>query len=120
MDFEVKVSELKKRVQQFCEARDWNRYHGAKDLAIGITTESGELLEQFRFKSESEVEELLKNPKSRMEISDELADTLYFTLRFAQKYGFDLSEALENKLKKNEQKYPVSKSKGSNKKYDEL
>ena len=49
-----------------------------------------------------------------------MADTLYFLLRMAQKYDVDLSKALKEKMKKNEEKYPVDKAKGSNKKYDEI
>jgi NTP pyrophosphatase (non-canonical NTP hydrolase) len=120
VDSEITVGELKNKVKRFCEARDWDRYHDAKNLAIGIATESGELLEKFRFKSSEETEEILKSSAGKEEISDEIADILYFTLRFAQKYGIDLSDSLDNKIEKNENKYPVDKAKGSNKKYNEL
>ena len=56
MDSELTIEELKQRVKKFCEDRDWDQFHGAKDLAIGIITEAGELLENFRFKSEQEIE----------------------------------------------------------------
>ena len=71
------IMELKKRVnpnsvptfyfpiQSFCEARNWDQYHGAKDLAIGIITESAELLEHFRFKSEDEIENMFKSDKMK-------------------------------------------------------
>lgn len=74
MDEQQSIGELKARVKEFCEARDWDQYHGAKDLAIGIITESSELLEHFRFKSDAKVEALLKDAKKREEVSDELAD----------------------------------------------
>ncbi|MBI2545390.1 MAG: nucleotide pyrophosphohydrolase [Candidatus Aenigmarchaeota archaeon] len=119
MDSETTIKELKDAVKNFCGDRDWDQYHNAKDLAIGIITESSELLEHFRFKSEKEVEEMFKTDKKN-EISEELADVLYFVLRLAQKYDIDLSTELKNKLKKNESRYPVEKSKGSNNKYTEL
>ena len=34
--------------------------------------------------------------------------------------GIDLREALESKVSKNAEKYPVEKARGSNRKYDEL
>jgi NTP pyrophosphatase (non-canonical NTP hydrolase) len=77
-------------------------------------------LEHFRFKSKEEVEAIFDNSKTTEEVEAEMADVLYFLLRMAQIYDIDLSEALENKMKENREKYPVEKSKGSNKKYDKL
>jgi NTP pyrophosphatase (non-canonical NTP hydrolase) len=101
------LAELKSWVQNFCEQRGWDPYHGPKDLAIGLVTESSELLELFRFVPDLAAVELIAQPEMRVKIADELADSLYFILRFAQLYGFDLSECLENKLVKNEKKYPA-------------
>ncbi|MFH1106680.1 MAG: nucleotide pyrophosphohydrolase [Candidatus Micrarchaeota archaeon] len=119
-DDKTSLHELKVKVRQFCEERDWDQYHGAKDLAIGVTTESSELLEHFRFKSDKEIEEMFANADKKEEISEEMADVLYFLLRLAQKYDIDLASALEKKMEKNEKKYPIEKSRGSNKKYNEL
>ena len=118
MDKEITVQELKDKVKKFCEDRDWDKYHNAKDLAIGITTEASELLEHFRFKSEEDIKEILKSKKQK--VSEELADVFYFVLRLAQKYDIDLAKELGKKLRKNEFRYPIEKSKGSNKKYDEF
>lgn len=120
MDERTTISELTLRVQQFCEEREWDQFHNAKDLAIGIITESSELLEHFRFKSKEEMEELLADRNKREEISEELADVLFFVLRFAQMFSFDMTEELMKKIEKNNQHYPVEKSKGSNRKYSEL
>jgi len=119
MDTSTSIQELKDKIQKFCEDRDWDQYHGAKELAIGITTESSELLDHFRFKSEEEIEKMFKTEK-REEIVEELADTLYFILRFAQRYNIDLTTEIIKKEEKNSKKYPIEKSKGSNKKYTEL
>lgn len=114
------ISDLKSKVKTFCEARDWDQYHNAKDLAIGVSTEAGELLDLFRFKSPEEVEGMFRNPREREDIEDELSDVLFFVLRLGQKYDIDLVKALERKMKKNERKYPVEKTRGSNKKYNNL
>jgi len=119
MDEKTSISELKEKVKKFCEARDWDQFHNAKDLAIAIITESSELLEHFRFKSEKEVDEMFKNPKKRDEISEEMADVFYFLLRLAQKYDVDLASELIKKLEKNEKRYSLEKARGNNKKYDE-
>lgn len=119
MDDKTNVAQLKEMVKAFCEERDWDQYHNAKDLAIGIITEASELLEHFRFKSETEVEDLFKEKQKKAVISEELADVFFFVLRLAEKYHIDLSEELQKKLEKNMVKYPIEKAKGSNKKYTE-
>ena len=120
MDNKVVLQELKDKIKKHCEDRDWDQFHNAKDLAIGVSTEAAELLEHFRFKSEKEVEELFKDLKKKEEISDEIIDVIWFAFRLAQKYNIDISEAFDKKLAKSEKKYPIEKSKGSNKKYNEL
>lgn len=118
MDDKTTIQDLKKQVKKFCEDRDWDKYHNPKDLAIGIITEASELLEHFRFKSEDDIKRLLESKKQ--EVSEELADVLYFVLRLAQKHDIDLATELGKKLRKNELKYPINKSKSSNRKYNEL
>ena len=120
VDDKTTIQELKDKVKKFCEDRDWDQYHNAKDLAIGIITESSELLENFRFKSEKQIEDLFNSPEKKEKISEEMVDALYFLLRLAQKYDIDLSTSLVKKMGKNEKKYPIDKAKGLNKKYTEL
>jgi len=119
-DTVTRIVELKQMVKQFSEERDWDQFHNAKDLVIGIVTEASELLEAFRFKSEQEVEDMFKDDTQVRNIRDELADIFYFALRLAQKYDIDVSKSLDDKIKDNAKRYPVDKAKGSNKKYTEL
>jgi NTP pyrophosphatase (non-canonical NTP hydrolase) len=105
-DRETTLATVQEWVRVFCAERGWDPYHGPKDLAIGLVTEASELLEIFRFVPEKELPGLIESPDKREQIADELADSLYFILRFAQLYNFDLSQALAKKLIKNEIKYP--------------
>ncbi len=117
---ETQLAELQREIQEFCEVRDWDQFHGPKDLAIGLVTESSELLDLFRFKSDEESLALVNSNTTREKIEDELADVFFFTLRFAQKNGIDLVQALRAKIAKNGKKYPVELSRGSNRKYTEF
>jgi len=114
------ISILIQQIKEFCEQRDWDQFHSPKELAIGLSTESNELLDIFRFKTEGQMAEMLQSDKIREEISDELADIFFFLLRFSQMYDLDLKEGLKKKLRKNGEKYPVDKIKGKNLKYTEL
>lgn len=120
MDHLTNIQELKDQIKKFCEARDWDQYHQAKELAIGVITEASELLEHFRFKSEQEIDEMFKSMEKREKITEEMTDVLYFLLRMAQKYEVDLTTELKKKLEYNEKRYPIERFKGSNKKYNEL
>ncbi len=119
MDNKTTVEELKQIIKKFCDERDWDKYHNAKDLAIGVSTEANELLDIFRFKTEEQVEKMFKDEKKILEISEEMSDVLYFVLRLAQRYNIDLTTEFDKKMIKNGIKYPVDKVKGKNKSYKE-
>jgi NTP pyrophosphatase (non-canonical NTP hydrolase) len=119
-DSSTTVEDLKSVVRAYCEARDWDQFHDAKELAMSITVESAELLALFRFKSRDDMRRMFGTPVTREKIGDELADVLFAMLRFAQLYDIDLTEVFHRKMIENERKYPVEKARGSNKKYDEL
>ncbi|MES2856313.1 MAG: nucleotide pyrophosphohydrolase [Bdellovibrionota bacterium] len=78
------LESMAERVRTFCAERDWDQFHGPKDLAIGLVTEASELLEIFRFQSETESQAMFANESKRTAIEDELADVLFFVLRFSQ------------------------------------
>ena len=113
------ISEMQNIIKEFCRERDWDQFHNPKDLAIGISTEANELLDLFRFKSEKQMESMLKEESSKIRIDEELADIFFFVLRVAQTNDIDLEDALMSKLEKNNEKYPVDKVKGKNLKYNE-
>jgi|TARA_B100001964_G_C14222188_1_gene595834 NTP pyrophosphatase (non-canonical NTP hydrolase) len=119
MDDKTNINDLKDKVKKFCESRDWDQFHNAKELTIGIVTESSELLQHFRFKSDEQVNEMFQNELKRAELSEEMADILFFLVRLSQKYDIDLAAEFSKKIQKNEERYPTEKSKGSNKKYNE-
>ena len=112
------IEELTQIIKDFCEARDWDQYHNPKDLAIGLSTESNELLDLFRFKSEEQMKQIMNSDKKE-KVEEEIADIFFFVLRFAQMNNIQLDEALLNKLEKNNKKYPVELVKGRNEKYNE-
>lgn len=119
-DASVTLHELKLQVQKFCEERNWDQFHSAKDLAIGASTEAAELLELFRFKSEEETASLLATSEFRQKLEHETADVLFFLLRMCQRNGIDLAAAFARKMQSNAAKYPVELARNSNLKYSEL
>lgn len=113
-----KLDAMTEQVRNFCDARDWRRYHTPKELAIGMATESSELLQLFRFISDGRIAEMFKDTEQRRAIEDEVADTLLFLLRFADLNDIDLPAALSSKLERNAGRYPVDASASEYRKAD--
>ncbi len=111
----IEIKDLIDKVIQFRDDRDWQQFHNAKDLALSLSLEASELLELFQWKtSEEAVEQNLEKMK------DELADIVTYALLFANETGIDITSAVNEKLEKNDKKYPVEKAYGVSKKYTEL
>jgi NTP pyrophosphatase (non-canonical NTP hydrolase) len=109
------MSDIKQIIDElikFRNERDWEQFHNPKDLALAINIEAGELLEEFLWKNSEEANE--------ENIKDELADVLTYSFLLAEKYGFDIKEIVLSKMKKNGNKYPVEKAKGTAIKYNKL
>ncbi len=115
---EQTLAELTRRVAQHRDERHWKQFHTPKELAISLCVEAGELLALMQWKSGEQL--LAAVEAKRGEIMDELADVLHSTLLLADDLQIDLGAALEQKLRKDAEKYPVEKAKGKNLKYDEL
>jgi NTP pyrophosphatase (non-canonical NTP hydrolase) len=109
------IQELINALVEFRDQRDWKQFHDSKNLAIAISIEAAELNELFLWKDVKESEKV-----DAEKIQEELADIFAYALLLANKHGFDVKDIVLNKIKKNNDKYPVNKSKGSAKKYNEL
>lgn len=107
-------------LRTFRDDRDWKQFHHPKDLAAAIAIEAGELQEQFLWKTNDEVATDLLVPARRQAVVDELADVLICTLLLADRLGVDIDTAVREKTAANAKKYPVSKARGTARKYTEL
>ena len=114
----VKLASLMRRIQKFARDRDWEQFHTPKNLAMAMSVEVSEVVEIFQWLTESESRNLAKGKVA--ELADELADTYIYLLKLADQFDIDLNAAAALKLRKNAIKYPISKARGSAKKYTEL
>jgi NTP pyrophosphatase (non-canonical NTP hydrolase) len=111
------IEEMQKIATAFRDAREWKQFHSPKELAIQVVLETAELLELMQWKNGNELAAHLE--QHREDVADELADVLHGIVLIADEMGIDLAAAFVEKMKKNENKYPVDKSRGSSKKYTE-
>ena len=113
-----RLNAILREILDFRERRDWKQFHNPKNLAVSISLESNELLEHFQWKNMEESLTYLKQNKEKL--SEEAADILVYLLYFCNDAEIDLLQAVEDKIEKNNKKYPVEKSKGKSTKYTEL
>ncbi|MEK7708585.1 MAG: nucleotide pyrophosphohydrolase [Pseudomonadota bacterium] len=106
------IKEITGVLLKFRDERDWAQFHTAKDLALALNIEAGELLEAFLWKS-SEQADIGK-------VKEELADVFAFAFMLAEKYDLDVKQIVLEKMEQNALKYPVEKARGVAKKYTEL
>jgi NTP pyrophosphatase (non-canonical NTP hydrolase) len=109
------LAELRQKIDNFVNERDWAQFHSPKNLAMAMIVEAAELVEHFQWDTIQESYEL--STEKRQEVANELADTFVYLLRLAEVTGIDLIQAANEKIALNAIKYPVEKSKGSNAKY---
>lgn len=104
------MKKIEESIVKFVEDRDWNQFHSPENLAKSISIESGELLECFQW----------SNDFNKEHVCEELADVIIYCIQMAHALNVNIEDIIYDKLRKNEQKYPVDKCKGTAKKYNEL
>lgn len=113
-----RLEKLTERIISFRDARDWKQFHNPKDVSLSMVLEAGEVMEHFQWKSPEEMQIHIK--EHREEIGEELADVLYWVLLMSHDLNIDIFDAVDKKMKKNEEKYPEDKAKGKHTKYTNL
>jgi NTP pyrophosphatase (non-canonical NTP hydrolase) len=108
---------LQLRLAAFAAARDWEQFHSPKNLAMALSVEVAELVEEFQWLSESESKALDAERRERVRL--ELADVFIYLLRLADRLDVDLVRAADDKIALNERKYPAERVRGDARKYTE-
>lgn len=110
------IKEITEALIKFRDARDWQQFHDSKNLANAISIEAAELNELFLWKNSIlDIESV-----DKVRLSEELADVMSFAFLLAEKHDLNVKDIVLNKIELNNKKYPVDKSKGTSKKYNEL
>ena len=111
------MKELLAQIKQFNDERDWEQFHSPKNLVMALMVETAEIGEIFQWLSEDASKNLSEDRLKR--VSEELGDVFIYLVNLADKLGIDLNKAAMEKLKKNSEKYPAEKVRGSSRKYTE-
>ena len=117
MPSEGSLHELRNRIQQFVQERDWEQFHTPKNLAMGLVVEAAELLEIFLWTQEGAGSAL--NPDKMRRLEEEIGDVLIYLVNLSDKYELDPVACAFQKLESNNAKYPAAVVRGSARKYNE-
>ena len=118
MSTDRSLLELQAAMRDFAKERDWDQFHSPKNLAAALSVEASEVLEHFQWLSEKESSQISEDKKSK--VAFELADVLLYLIRLADRLDIDLADAAAKKIQINSEKYPVTRAKGTARKYTEL
>lgn len=116
----IDVDKLNDILDKFISDRDWDQFHSIKNLSMALSVETSELVEIFQWLTEDDSNKVTESEKLKVKVEEELADIFIYLLRIAKKSNVDLEEAVISKIKRNSEKYPVEKSKGSSRKYTDF
>ncbi|MHA1993427.1 MAG: nucleotide pyrophosphohydrolase [Candidatus Hodarchaeales archaeon] len=106
---ETTLTELSELVADFINARDWNKYHTPKNLAMSISIEAAEIMELFQWVTTEEASENVhKDPSLKKALEDELADVLIYLLSMVNTCNIDIAQAVRSKLSENESRFPIA------------
>jgi len=108
---------LQQRLAAFAAARDWEQFHSPKNLAMALSVEAAELVEEFQWLTEAESKALDAERRERVRL--EIADVFIYLLRLADRLDVDLLRAADDKIALNERKYPADRVRGDSRKYTE-
>lgn len=109
------MNDLKTKIRQFANERQWEQFHTPKNLVMALSVETAELMEHFQWLTPEESAQL--TPSQHAEVKDEIGDIMIYLTNIADKLNIDLDEAAHQKLEKAAKKYPVHKAKGHALKY---
>ena len=114
------ISRLQDAITRFAAERDWHQFHDPKNLAMAVAVEAGELMDHFRWVRNEDARKILDDARTRAGVEEEAADVMILLLEFATVSGIDIAAAVERKMARNAERYPVDLSKGRAVKHDRL
>lgn len=113
------IVSLQKQLDEFAQARDWEQFHSPKNLSMALAGEAAEILEIFQWLSEEQSRNLTNDTHRHAAVAEEIADVMIYLLRLADKVDVDIDRAVQDKINKNAEKYPVQLSRGNATKYNQ-
>lgn len=114
----MNINDIQKRLREFADERNWDKFHSPKNLSMALAAETAELLEIFQWLTEKQSGDIAKSEKDMELVREEIADVFIYLARLSDKLGVDIEKEVLRKIALNEKKYPVQLSRGNATKYN--
>lgn len=100
------AEELKDIFLTFSKRRGWEEKYFPSQLAKALVVETAEVLEIFQRMDDAESTKVVQIKEVKEKIADEAVDVLYYLLMLTHVAKIDINDAVAEKLKKLEKRYP--------------
>jgi NTP pyrophosphatase (non-canonical NTP hydrolase) len=100
------------KLLEFRRDREWEQFHSPKNIAMALSIEASELLEQFLWRENETSKEITRDQNRMYSIREEIADVMIYLLFLSYDLDINIPVAIREKLVKNGEKYPVSEYRG--------
>lgn len=107
-----RLQQIRDRLRQFTEERDWGQFHNPKNLAMAVVSEAGELAAELRWVEGAKSDEFVRTSPGRERVEQEVADVAIALLLLCDRAGIELLDAVERKVQVNAVRYPVELARG--------
>ena len=108
-DKDTSIQEIKEKIFKFVNDRNWNESHNPKNLSMSISIEASELMEILQWSSTEESWNIDESEEFT-HLKEELSDVIIYCLSLANQLDIDVAAAIEDKIEKNGEKYPIKAS----------
>jgi NTP pyrophosphatase (non-canonical NTP hydrolase) len=115
----VDLPGIQQQLREFAAERHWDPFHTPKNLVMALAVESAELMEHFQWLTPEQSLAVGDDPDLRQAVAEEVADVAIYLIRLADKLGIDLETAIQDKMQRNAEKYPVHLARGNAVKYNQ-
>ena len=107
---ELSIEDIAVRLKKFAEARDWEKFHTPKNLAMALSVEVSELVEVFQWMTAEESANVMRDQKFADAVKDELADITLYLVRLSSILKVDLLAEANAKIDRNKKRFPPTNS----------
>ena len=101
----MNMEKIEALIRKFSEERDWEKFHNPKNLSMALSVEASELVEIFQWLDLEQSQNLSEDKKEHAK--QEIADIAVYLIRMCLSFDINLEEAIIEKMKLNEKKYPL-------------
>lgn len=105
MSHDAEIETLVTEVRNFAKARDWEKFHTPKNLAMAIAGEAGELAAEFQWLTADESKREVLSEEQLRAIRLEMADVQIYLYRLADVLKINISDAVWEKMEINKRRF---------------